>query len=142
MTLQRLLRLLPIGLVLLVALNMAMMLVQERQSRATFDQVRAAQVQRDAIATIRTNCEALTFKAVAWTLTRRSTQGRQYQDGKKACFDAVSQSQAALRDAAPALQALRTLLEQLAALLEAVQADHTDETKMVTVGRLEREVQP
>ena len=46
MSLQRLLRLLPLGLVVLVALNMAMMLVQDRQSRATFDQVRFAQVQR------------------------------------------------------------------------------------------------
>src|SRR6266850_1122043 len=83
MSLQRLLRLLPIGLVVLVALNMAMMLVQDRQSRATFDQVRVAQVQRDVIGKIRTNCEALTFKAVAWTLTRRSSQGRQYQEGKR-----------------------------------------------------------
>ena len=82
MSLQRLLRLLPIGLVVLVALNMAMMVVQDRQSRETFDQVRAAQVQRDALGRIRTNCEALTFKAVAWTLTRRSSQGRQYQDGR------------------------------------------------------------
>ena len=50
MSLQRLLRLLPIGLVVLVALNMAMMVVQDGQSRATFDQVRSAQVQRDLLA--------------------------------------------------------------------------------------------
>src|ERR1700682_4143557 len=85
MSLQRLLRLLPIGLVALFSLNMAMMLVQDRQSRATFDQVGIAQVQRDVLGKIRTNCEALTFKAVAWTLTRRSSQGRQYQEGQKAC---------------------------------------------------------
>src|SRR5258708_36333149 len=89
MSLQRLLRLLPIGLVVLVALNMAMMLVQDWQSRATFDQVRFSQVQRDAIGRIRTSCEALTFKAVAWTLTRRSSQGRQYQGGKAAGLHAV-----------------------------------------------------
>ncbi len=142
MTLQRLLRLLPIGLVLLVALNMAMMLVQERQSRATFDQVRAAQVQRDAIATIRTNCEALTFKAVAWTLTRRSSQGRQYQDGKKACFDSVSRAESAMPGARAALAGLSGRLQSLATLLETIQSEHTDENKMVTVGRLEREVQP
>ena len=33
-------------------------------------------------------------------------------------------------------------LERMATLLEAIQSEHTDENKMVTVGRLEREVQP
>ena len=142
MSLQRLLRLLPIGLVVLVSLNMAMMLLQGRQSRATFDQVRVAQVQRDIIGTIRTNCEALTFKAVAWTLTRRSSQGRQYQEGKKACLDAVAQAAKAMPQARGALAGLSERLLQLAGLLEAIQSEHTDENKMVTVGRLEREVQP
>src|SRR5260221_7602091 len=142
MRLQRLLRLLPIGLVVLVALNMAMMLFQDRQSRATFDQVGIAQVQRDVLGKIRTNCEALTFKAVAWTLTRRSSQGRQYQDGKRACLDVVSQAEVALPQAREALASLNQRLLQLAGLLEAIQSEHTDENKMVTVGRLEREVQP
>jgi methyl-accepting chemotaxis protein len=142
MSLQRLLRLLPIGLVVLVALNMAMMVIQDRQSRATFDQVRGAQAQRDVLGKVRTNCEALTFKAVAWTLTRRSSQGRQYQDGKKACLDTMAQAQGAMPGARAALGSLNERLLQLAALLEAIQSDHTDENKMVTVGRLEREVQP
>ena len=142
MSLQRLLRLLPIGLVVLVALNMAMMLFQDRQSRATFDQVRVAQVQRDVIGKIRTNCEALTFKAVAWTLTRRSSQGRQYQEGKQACLDAVAQAEKAMPQSRNALAELKERVSQLAALLEAIQSEHTDENKMVTVGRLEREVQP
>jgi methyl-accepting chemotaxis protein len=142
MTLQRLLRLLPAGLVVLVALDLGMLFVQHNQSRATFAQLRAAQAERDAIGRIRTNCEALTFKAVAWTLTRRSTQGRQYQEGKKACFDEVAQAGTVLQQAAPALRSLRERLETLAALLENIQAEHTDEAKMVTVGRLEREVQP
>ncbi len=142
MSLQRLLRLLPIGLVVLVALNTAMMLVQGRQSRATFDQSRVAQVQRDTIGTIRASCEALTFKAVAWTLTRRSSQGRQYEEGKKACLDAVAQAEQSLPQARAALAQLDRRLEQLAALLEAIQSEYTDERKMVTVGRLEREVQP
>src|SRR3954469_21569143 len=142
MTLQRLLRLLPVGLVFLVAMNLGMLYLQERQSRATFDQLRTAQAQRDALARIRTSCEAITFKAVAWTLTRRATQGRQYEEGRKACFEAVSQSQEILSQSAPALQELRSRLQELAKLLEAIQAEHTDETKMVTVGRLEREVQP
>jgi len=142
MTLQRLLRLLPIGLVLLVALMLAMMLVQGRQSRATFDQVRASQVQRDAIGEIRTTCEALTFKAVAWTLTRRTSQGRLYQDGKKMCLDAVGRSRDAMPQARAALDGLEKRLLELAGLLEAIQSEHTDENKMVTVGRLEREVQP
>jgi methyl-accepting chemotaxis protein len=142
MSLRRLLWLLPVGLVVLVALNLGMLLLEGRQSRATFDQIRVAQTQRDALANIRTNCEALTFKAVAWTLTRRTSQGRQYQDGKKACFDAVTQAGSALPNAAGALSALRERLTQLAALLEAIQSEHTDENKMVTVGRLEREVQP
>ena len=142
MSLRRLLFLLPVGLVVLVSLALGMLWLQERQSRATFDQVRAGQAQRDLLAGIRTDCEALTFKAVAWTLTRRSSQGRQYQDGKKACFDAVTRAVPALPQAAAALAALRGRLEQLSALLEAIQLDHTDENKMVTVGRLEREVQP
>jgi methyl-accepting chemotaxis protein len=141
-SLQRLLRLLPIGLVALVALNMAMMLVQDRQSRATFDQVRIAQTQRDGLGKIRTNCEALTFTAVAWTLTRRSSQGRQYQESKKACVDAVAQAERAMPQARAALGSLNQRLLELAGLLEAIQSEHTDESKMVTVGRLEREVQP
>jgi methyl-accepting chemotaxis protein len=142
MSLQRLLRLLPLGLVVLVVLDMAMMLVQDHQSRATFDQVRFAQVQRDALGKIRTNCEALTFKAVAWTLTRRSSQGRQYQEGKAACLEAVARAGTAMPHARGALAGLSQSLAQLATLLEAIQSEHTDETKMVTVGRLEREVQP
>jgi methyl-accepting chemotaxis protein len=41
-----------------------------------------------------------------------------------------------------AIARLNQRIQQLAALLEAIQSDHTDENKMVTVGRLEREVQP
>jgi methyl-accepting chemotaxis protein len=141
-TLQRLLRLLPIGLVVLVSLILGMLLVQERQSRTTFDQIRDAQLQRDAFGRVRSNCEALTFKAVAWTLTRRSSQGRQYQEGKKACFDAVEQAGRAVPWAKDKLGELNQKLTALAALLEAIQSEHTDENKMVTVGRLEREVQP
>ena len=142
MSLKRLLRLLPIGLVVLVSLEMAMLLVQERFSRATFEQVRSAQVQRDALGRIRTSCEALTFKAVAWTLTRRSSQGRQYQDGKVTCFDAVSRARSAMGATGAGLAGLNEDLVKLSGLLEAIQSEHTDETKMVTVGRLEREVQP
>jgi methyl-accepting chemotaxis protein len=142
MSLQRLLRLLPIGLMVLVALNLSMMLVLDQQSRATFGQVRSAQGQRDVIGEIRTACEALTLKAVSWTLTRRTSQGRQYQDGKQACADAVTRARTALPEASAALAGLDQRLAQLAELLEAIQASHTDESKMVTVGRLEREVQP
>jgi methyl-accepting chemotaxis protein len=142
MSLQRLLRLLPLGLVILVGLNLGMLLVQERQSRATFEQIGVAQSQRAVLGGIREDCEALTFKAVAWTLTRRSSQGRQYQEGKKACLAAVGQAETALPHVAAALAALRARVQQLATLLEAIQAEHTDETKMVTVGRMEREVQP
>ncbi|HSS26847.1 MAG TPA: methyl-accepting chemotaxis protein, partial [Usitatibacter sp.] len=142
MTLRRLLRLLPIGLAVLVALNMAMMIVIDRQARTTFEQVRAAQAQRDMISGIRTQCEALTFKAVAWTLTRRTTQARMYEDGKKMCFSAVQTAAAAMPQAKAKLSALQEKLTALATLLETIQSEHTDETKMVTVGRLEREVQP
>ncbi|HST00216.1 MAG TPA: hypothetical protein VLJ84_01010, partial [Usitatibacter sp.] len=142
MTLRRLLRLLPIGLAVLVALNMAMMIVIDRQARTTFEQVRAAQAQRDMISGIRTQCEALTFKAVAWTLTRRTTQARMYEEGKKMCFSAVQTAGAAMPQAKAKLSALQEKLTALATLLETIQSEHTDETKMVTVGRLEREVQP
>jgi len=141
-SLQRLLRLLPVGLVVLVAANMSMLLVLDRQGRATFEQARVAQVQRDALGKVRTNCESLTFKAVAWTLTRRTTQARIYEDGKKACFDELAHATSAMPNAGSSLAALKDRLEKLATLLEAIQAEHTDETKMVTVGRLEREVQP
>ncbi|HEX4333223.1 MAG TPA: methyl-accepting chemotaxis protein [Usitatibacter sp.] len=142
MTLRRLLRLAPVGLAVLVAVNMAMMLLIDRQARATFEQVRAAQSQRDMIAGIRTQCEALTFKAVAWTLTRRTTQARVYEDGRKSCFASVDEAAAAMPQAKTQLSALKERLTALAALLETIQSEHTDETKMVTVGRLEREVQP
>src|SRR5688572_19306003 len=95
MSLQRLLRLLPIGLVVLVSLTFAMLWVQHGQSRSTFDQIRVAQSQRDVLAKVRADCEALTFKAVAWTLTRRSSQGRQYQEGKAACVESVQQAERA-----------------------------------------------
>ena len=142
MSLQRLLRLLPIGLAVLVSLSIAMLWIQNRQSRETFDQIRVAQSQRDVLGKVRGDCEALTFKAVAWTLTRRSSQGRQYQEGKAACFEAVKQAEAAMPAAARPLAQVRDSLDRLATLLEAIQSDHTDETKMVTVGRMEREVQP
>jgi methyl-accepting chemotaxis protein len=141
MSLERLLRLLPLGLAALVALEMAMMVVQDGLSRATFEQTRVAQFQRDALGRVRTNCDAVTFKAVAWTLTRRNTQGRQYQEGKAACFDSVAQAKRLL-SSDQELAALSEDLGKLTTLLEAIQAEHTDETKMVTVGRLEREVQP
>jgi methyl-accepting chemotaxis protein len=142
MTLQRLLRLLPIGLVVLVSLNIAMLWVQHGQSRSTFDQIRVAQSQRDVLARVRADCEALTFKAVAWTLTRRSSQGRQYQEGKGACLESVQQAERAMPHSGKAIAGMKERLVALASLLEAIQSDHTDENKMVTVGRLEREVQP
>jgi methyl-accepting chemotaxis protein len=142
MTLRLLLRLLPAGLALVVGANLAMLALQQNESRATIRQLESAQAQRDVVADIRTECESLTFKAVAWTLTRRATQGRQYAEGKKACFEAVTRSQAALLASYDALASLQSRLEKLATLLETIQAEHTDESKTVTVGRLEREVQP
>ena len=142
MSLQHLLRLLPIGMVVLVAAMVAMLLMQERQSRSAFDQIRAAQSQRDLVAGIRGDCEPLTFKAVAWTLTRRSSQGRVYEEGKAACQAAVAKAQAALPASAPALGSLRERIARLATLLESIQSEYTDESKMVTVGKLEREVAP
>ena len=142
MSLRGLLRLLPAGLLLLVALNMAMLLLQAKQSREMFDQVRVAQAQRDALGVARTQCGDLTQNAVAWTLTRRATQGKQYADGKTACFAALRKTQEAIPSAAKSLTDLQQRLQQLTTLLEAIQGEHTDDTKMVTVGRLEREVQP
>jgi len=142
MSLQRVLRLLPIGLIVLVALNVAMMWVQAQQGRQTFDQVRAAQVQRDALGRIRAACESINLRAVSWTLTRRVSQGKLYQEGKTACFDAVARSRESMPLAATALNELDNKLKSLAKLLEDIQAEHTEESKMVTVGRLEREVQP
>jgi len=142
MSLQRVLRLLPIGLIALVALNVAMMWVQAQQGRQTFDQVRAAQVQRDALGRIRAACESINLRAVSWTLTRRVSQGKLYQEGKAACFDAVARSRESMPLAATALNELDNKLKSLAKLLEDIQSEHTEESKMVTVGRLEREVQP
>ena len=142
MSLRRLLGLLPLGLAALVAVNLAMLLVQGRQAGETFEQVRAVQAQRDLLVEVRSTCEALTSKAIAWTLTRRTSQARQYEEGKKNCFDAVTRASTAMAASRPALAALGERLRALAGLLEAIQADYTDENKMVTVGRLEREVQP
>ena len=50
MTLRRLLRLLPLGLVLVVGASLGMLALQHRESRTTFDQLTAAQRQRDAVA--------------------------------------------------------------------------------------------
>src|SRR5262249_60379477 len=122
MSLQRLLRLLPLGLVALVLVNLAMMMVQDRQSRATFEQVRAAQAQRDVLAGVRASCEAVTFKAVAWTLTRRTSQGRQYEEGKRACIDAVDRAREAMPQSAGALGDFQERFGKLAALLEAIQS--------------------
>ena len=142
MTLQRVLRLLPIGLVLLVSLNLGMMWIQAQQDRQTFDQVRGAQVQRDALGRIRSACESINLRAISWTLTRRVSQGKLYQEGKAACFDAVAKAREVMPNATGALGALEQKLQGLAKLLEDIQAEHTEESKMVTVGRLEREVQP
>jgi methyl-accepting chemotaxis protein len=142
MSLKGLLRLLPLGLLVLVALNMGMLLLQTKQSREMFDQVRIAQTQRDALGVVSTHCGDLTQNAVAWTLTRRATQGKQYADGKEACLAAISKTRVAMPDAVKLLGDLQQRMQQLAALLETIQGDHTDDTKMVTVGRLEREVQP
>ena len=142
MSLKGLLRLLPVGLLLLVSLNMGILLLQTKQGREVFDQVRVAQAQRDALGIVRAQCGDLTQNAVAWTLTRRATQGKQYADGKAACLAALGKTREAMPDAARPLSDIQQRVQQLATLLEAIQSDHTDDTKMVTVGRLEREVQP
>ena len=142
MSLKGVLRLLPIGLVVLVALNFAMMWVQTRQSGEAFEHVRISQIQRDAIGRIREACESINLRAVSWTLTRRVSQGKLYQEGKSACFEALAKSRAALPLSAKSLDELDTKLKSLAKLLEDIQSEHTEENKMVTVGRLEREVQP
>ncbi len=142
MSLKGLLRLLPTGLLVLVALTLLMLLLQGRQNRLLFDQVRAAQTQRDALGVVRAQCGDLTQNAVAWTLTRRASQGKQYADGKAACLAALGKTHAAMSEAAKPLHELEQRITQLATLLETVQSEHSDDTKMVTVGRLEREVQP
>lgn len=142
MSLKGLLRLVPAGMLVLVVLGMALLLWQAQQSRGMFDQVRAAQSQRDALGVVRATCGDLTQNAVAWTFTRRASQGKQYADGKDACFDAVAKTVSEMPEAANALVELEQRVNALAVLLEAIQSAHTDENKMVTVGRLEREVQP
>jgi methyl-accepting chemotaxis protein len=142
MSLKGLLRLLPAGLLLLALLNMGMLLLQTRQSRGLFDEVRVAQSQRDGLGVVRAHCGDLTQNAVAWTLTRRATQGKQYADGKAACLAALGKTRETMPDAAQQVGDLQQRVQQLTALLETIQNEHTDDTKMVTVGRLEREVQP
>jgi len=142
MKLRRALGLLPIGLVVLVSLTLAMLWVQAQQGRQTFDQVRAAQSQRDALGRIRGACESINLRAISWTLTRRVSQGKLYQEGKAACYDAVAKAREAMPQASADFGALEAKLQSLAKLLEDIQSEHTEESKMVTVGRLEREVQP
>src|SRR5689334_20899829 len=119
-----------------------MMWVQAQQNRQTFDQVRSAQVQRDALGRIRGACESINLRAISWTLTRRVSQGKLYQEGKAACYDAVAKAREAMPQASADFGALEAKLQSLAKLLEDIQSEHTEESKMVTVGRLEREVQP
>src|SRR3954451_14218109 len=122
MSLKGVLRLLPIGLILLVSLNLAMMWIQAQQDRQTFDQVRGAQVQRDALGHIRAACESINLRAVSWTLTRRVSQGKQYQEGKAACFGAVAKAREVMPNATGALGALEQKLQGLAKLLEDIQS--------------------
>jgi methyl-accepting chemotaxis protein len=129
---------------MLMLLGLAALLVmQSARSKQMLAKTAEQYERRQTVAAVTEACGALTQHAIVWTMTRRVAERRQYEATRKACTDAVAR----LDDLLPAeLISLKgTLTPQIQALtgvLESIQADHVDEAKMRTVGRLERQVKP
>ncbi len=142
MRIKQLLMLLPAGLLALLLANVVLGWGQNQSSRERFEQVRKAQALGAATAQTQSLCADLTPLAVSWTLTRRNSQATLYRDGKTNCLKSLSNIPVDDGHVNEAASKVKQEIIALTTLLEDIQAAHADEEKMVTVGRLEREVKP
>ncbi len=141
-TLRRLLLAAPLMLLAMILMLVLLHADQALQSRADLVASAESARVRDSLARADEQCQQLTQAAVVWTLTRRAAERRTYVEARDGCNKLLSE----LREGPPAVAAsIDPILKQvatLAALLEVVQAEHSDDAKSITVGRMEREVKP
>jgi methyl-accepting chemotaxis protein len=144
MNLRTLLFLLPAALMALVLAGVALLAEQSRRSAALVQAATVASERSGSLRSVAAICADMSQRAVVWTLTRRSSERKQYQEVKESCAKGLAAIQSAAADPgqANAIKQLMAQAESLAATLEAIQSEHSDETKIATVGRLAREVRP
>lgn len=142
MKLRTLLLALPAALLSLMLAAVAALAVEVRQSSGLLGDALAASSISDTTKRVNDACEAMTVRTVIWTVTRRNSERPQVAAARKACVEGVASLGDLMPEQRAAIEPLAGQAAQLASLLENIQAEYTEETKVATVGRLEREVKP
>lgn len=83
-------------------------------------------------------CTKMQVRALAWTLTRRSTQSNLYRTAKEECLNEV----ATLAKTETAGQALLADLQQFVTVMEDVQANMTEESRNSATAKFQRQAEP
>ena len=142
MKLRTLLLVLPAALLSLMLAVVATLAVQAGKNSALMDEALISASVSDATKQVRDACDAMTQRTVIWTVTRRNSERKLVADARKACVDGVPFLIQSIPQERAAIEPMVAQANQLASLLENIQAEYSDEMKVATVGRLEREVKP
>lgn len=135
--------LLPTALLGLLLGMSVLLVMQAGQGKALLDTANHRLAQRLTIASAASACSDITQRAIVWTMTRRVAERRLYMDAKTACAEQLASLVETVDDSQRDVVAQLTgRFTQLTSLLEVIQSEHEEESKMRTVGRLEREVKP
>jgi methyl-accepting chemotaxis protein len=91
-----------------------------------------------ALTEARQACDAMKYRALSWTLTRRAAQRELYTSSKAACGDKLAQTTALLPQAQP-MQADTT---KFAAIMEDIQSNMTDENRNAATASFQLQAEP
>jgi methyl-accepting chemotaxis protein len=137
MKIRQLFMLLPAAILAALSGNMALQWYQGQSQAALTQSVSHAQTSAATTTLAMQSCSELTPLAVAWTLTRRAAHGKQFAEARQACLDRLGQLAKGRSD-----NTIENEVRKLVGVLEDIQSTHSDDTKLLTVGRLEREARP
>jgi methyl-accepting chemotaxis protein len=144
MKLRHLLLLLPAALLTLLLVIGALLADQARRGGIMVERAGDAAERSAQVTSLIATCGDVTQRAVVWTLTRRNSEKKLYETAKQACLAGLVALEGAGGDPASlqVVQELKGKAAALASTLEAIQFEYDEDTKIATVGRLEREVRP
>ncbi len=129
-----------IGLLLAM---MGLLILQSMRSGALLDEANKRIKERQFLTTIEQSCGGITQRAIVWTMTRRVAERRHYEAAKNDCSESLRRMEGiASAEHLKVLDGVVVNFQKLTQTLELIQAEHEDESKMRTFGRLEREVKP
>jgi methyl-accepting chemotaxis protein len=118
---------------------------QSQQTTARAHHVTERNAQANSLAEVRKVCDAMRFRGISWTVTRRAAQRNQYQAAKTQCLnglDAIAKAPGWPEGLEQRLTELAAQGKKFAEVIEAVQANMTEETRNAATSTYLREGEP